>query len=136
MVDKTRQYRIGDQIQRELSQLIRDAVRDPRISPMTTVSGVEVTSDLSLARVYVTVIGDGGRDTLDGLIAASGFLRKQVGARVQLRSVPALRFYLDETAERAESLNRAIAEARAQDAKLGPVDHPDEDSPAGDGAGH
>lgn len=130
MVDKTRQYRIGDQIQRELSQLIRDNLRDPRISTMTTVSAVEVTSDLSLARVYVTVLGEGGQDTLEGLIAASGFLRKQIGSRVQLRTVPALRFHLDETAERAETLSLAISAARARDASLGPVDHAGDDAEA------
>lgn len=132
MADKTRQYRIGDQIQRELSQLIRDQLRDPRISPMTTVSAVELTSDLSLARVYVTVLGDGGAETLEGLIAAAGFLRKHVGARMQLRQVPTLRFYLDRSEERAESIDRAIAEARARDASLGPLDRPDYDSPNGD----
>lgn len=132
MADKTRQYRIGDQIQRELSQLIRDQLRDPRISPMTTVSAVELTSDLSLARVYITVLGDSGGETLEGLIAAAGFLRKHVGARMQLRVVPTLRFYLDRSEECAESIDRAIAEARARDALLGPVDRPDYDSPNGD----
>ena len=139
MADQTRQYRIGDQIQRELSQLIRDSVRDPRVSPLTTVSAVDVTSDLSLARVYVTVLDDSGQDTLDGLIAASGFLRKQIGARVQLRTVPALRFHLDETAQRAETLSRAIAQARARDESMGPVDTPDEPSSDGNtdaGTGH
>ncbi len=130
MADQTRQYRIGDQIQRELSQLIRDSVRDPRVSALTTVSAVDVTSDLSLARVYVTVLDDTGKDTLDGLIAASGFLRKQIGSRVQLRTVPALRFHLDETAQRAETLSRAISEARARDASLGAVEAPDDEPPA------
>ena len=133
MVDKTRQYRIGDQIQRELSQLIRDTLRDPRVSPMTTVSSVEVTSDLSLARVYVSVLGDGGQDTIDGLLAASGFLRKQLGAQLQLRTVPSLRFYLDETTERALAMDRVIAEARARDEALGPVEAPeDNDSDGGE----
>jgi len=103
------------------------------------VSAVDVTSDLSLARVYVTVLDDSGQDTLDGLIAASGFLRKQIGSRVQLRTVPALRFHLDETAQRAETLSRAIAQARARDESMGPVDAPDDPSSDGNtdaGTGH
>ena len=112
-----RSYRIADQIQRELSQLIRLEVKDPGLSPLLTVSAVDVTRDLSIAKIYVTVMDDAQRDSsLAALKRAGGFLRSQIARRLTTRTVPELRFYYDETAERGERLSNLIDAAVRSDA--------------------
>ena len=87
--DYPRSYRVADQIQRELADLIRREVRDPRVDSLVTISSVEVNRDLTLARVYVTRVG-GAPDAgaVEALNSAAGFLRGQVGARLRLRRAP------------------------------------------------
>ena len=119
MANTTRQYRVADQIQRELAQLIRDEVRDPRVSPFATICEVEVTSDLSLARIYVSAVGEGeDSETVPALQKASGFLRRKLASIMKLRHVPELRFILDDTAVRAENISRVINDAVARDRQL------------------
>lgn len=119
MANTTRQYRVADQIQRELAQLIRDEVRDPRVSQFATICEVEVTSDLSLARIYVSAVGDDeDSETVPALQKASGFLRRKLASLMKLRHVPELRFLLDDTALRAENISRVINDAVARDRKL------------------
>lgn len=118
MANTTRQYRVADQIQRELAQLIRDEVRDPRVSPFATICEVEVTSDLSLARIYISAVDDENSETVPVLQKASGFLRKKLASLMKLRHVPELRFILDDTALRAEKISRVINDAVARDKKL------------------
>ena len=119
MANTTRQYRVADQIQRELAQLIRDEVRDPRVSPFATICEVEVTSDLSLARIYISAVGDDeDSETVPALQKASGFLRRKLASLMKLRHVPELRFILDDTALRAENISRVINDAVERDRKL------------------
>ena len=119
MANTTRQYRVADQIQRELAQLIRDEVRDPRVSPFATICEVEVTSDLSLARINVSAVGEGeDSETVPALQKASGFLRRKLASIMKLRHVPELRFILDDTAVRAENISRVINDAVARDRQL------------------
>ncbi len=118
MANTTRQYRVADQIQRELAQLIRDEVRDPRVSPFATICEVEVTSDLSLARIYVSAVDDDNAETVPALQKASSFLRRKLASIMKLRHVPELRFILDDTALRAESISRVINDAVERDRKL------------------
>ena len=119
MANTTRQYRVADQIQRELAQLIRDEVRDPRVSPFATICEVEVTSDLSLARIYISAVGDDDdSETVPALQKASGFLRRKLASLMKLRHVPELRFLLDDTALRAENISKVINDAVARDRKL------------------
>lgn len=123
MANTTRQYRVADQIQRELAQLIRDEVRDPRVSPFATICEVEVTSDLSLARIYISAVGDDeDSETVPALQKASGFLRRKLASLMKLRHVPELRFMLDDTAVRAENISRVINDAVARDRKLSDSD--------------
>jgi len=123
MANTTRQYRVSDQIQRELAQLIRDSVRDPRVSAFATICEVEVTSDLSLARVFVSAVDDDEQnETVPALQKASGFLRRQLASRMKLRHVPELRFILDDTALRAEKISRVINDAVERDRKLSDQD--------------
>lgn len=107
-----RRARIADQIQRELAELIRLEVRDPRVG-MVTLTGVEVSRDQSHAKVFFTVLGPESAvgDALEGLQRAAGFLRTGLAHRLSTRSVPELTFAYDESVERGARLSRLIDEA-------------------------
>ena len=109
--------RVAEQIQRELADIIRDEIRDPRVGSVT-VSGVEVARDLGYARVYMTVLGGDaavGEEAATVLNRAGGFLRRELGRRVRLRSVPALRFSYDPSFDRGARLSELIDRAVADD---------------------
>ncbi|MCS4504661.1 Ribosome-binding factor A [wastewater metagenome] len=123
--DFSRTRRVGEQIQRELAELIRDEVRDPRVGSVT-VSEVSVTRDFAHARVLVTVLGasaEASADAVEALNHAAGFLRSQLARRVRLRQVPALVFEYDESFDRGARVSRLIDEAVARD------DGTDDDNP-------
>ena len=107
-----RHARIADQIQRELAELVRTELRDPRIG-MVTLTGVEVSRDQSHAKVFFTVLGPEGaaRDAGEGLKRAAGFLRSALAHRLTTRSVPELHFEHDESVERGVRLSKLIDEA-------------------------
>jgi len=102
--------RVGDQILREVSQLLLEEVKDPRIG-MVTISRVQVTNDLSYARVYYTVFGDEAQraNTAEGLKKATGFIRKQIGRRMRLRITPEIIFKFDESLDHAERINQLLS---------------------------
>jgi ribosome-binding factor A len=103
-----RPQRIGDLIQRELSDLLAREVRDPRIG-MVTITSVDVSPDMSHAKVFFTVLdAEKLPDIQEGLGRAAGFLRSQLARRVKLYSIPELRFQYDESIERADRLSRLI----------------------------
>lgn len=107
-----RSHRIGEQIHHEISTLLVKGLKDPRIG-FVTITAVEVTPDLHLARVYFTVMGDEAvrRDTEKGLKSSVPFLRRELGRRLRMRYVPDLLFQFDTSLEygnRIESLLRDI----------------------------
>jgi len=107
-----RQHRVADFIQRELAELIRTQLKDPRISPMLTIASVEVTRDLGVARIYYTLIdASEAAETQAGLERANGFLRSQIAKSLNSRSVPQLRFKFDDSAEKGASLSALIDKA-------------------------
>ena len=110
-----RQARVADQIQRELAEIIRTELRDPRVGSMVTLTGVEVSRDQSHAKVFFTVLGaeSAATDAAEGLQRASGFLRSELAHRLSTRSVPELHFQFDESVERGVRLSRLIDEAVA-----------------------
>lgn len=118
----SRTQRVADQIQRELAALIQREVKDPRVG-MATVSAVEVSRDLSHAKVFVTIF-NGGEDqeeiseSVKALNNASGFLRSKLGQRMKLRIVPTLRFHFDDSLSRGNYLSNLIDTARASDPEL------------------
>lgn len=113
----SRTRRVGEQIQRELADLIRSEVKDPRVG-MVTVNAVEVSKDLGHAKVYITVMDETQRQqTLDGLQRAAGFLRSELGRRMFIRSVPQLHFHYDESVSRGARLSSLIDQALADDRK-------------------
>lgn len=118
----SRTRRVGEQIQRDLSHLIHERLRDPRLG-MVTVQAVDVSRDLQNARVYITVMDAGQRDsTLEALRHAEGFLRRELGRRMSIRVIPHLRFVYDESIERGARLSSLIDEVVAQDRAAHPSD--------------
>lgn len=106
-----RKDRLNAQMKREITEILRRDVRDPRIADVT-VTAVDVTSDLWLARVYLQILGDPEEraETLEGLAAAAPFVRRQLGV-LRLRRIPEVRFMEDETlasAQRIEDLLREV----------------------------
>ena len=121
--DYPRSYRVADQIQRELAELIRTEVKDPRVPPTMTVAGVEVSKDLSNAKVFVSTFDlqsdtEARQAAIDGLNKASGFLRRQLGNKMRLRVVPTLSFRYDVVQEDAARISSLIDDAVATNTTL------------------
>ena len=122
----SRTLRVGEQIQRELAQLIQLEIKDPRVG-MVTVADVEVSTDLTHAKVYVSVLnalvqddtGTTGEEKSRAAIAAlnhaAGFLRRELSHRLSLRNTPALHFIHDQTTEKANRLATLINQSLADD---------------------
>lgn len=130
-----RSDRVGDAIQRELAELIRHEIRDPRIG-MVSVNAVKVASDLSTAKVYVTFVDNPKNAAVDervGLLnKAAGFLRTRVGNEIQMRSVPRFYFVHDETVYKAESISKLIDQALESDAANQKKNHQNQDPESSD----
>lgn len=112
-----RARRVGEQIHRELMDLLRTEVKDPRVN-LVTITGVEVSRDLSYAKVFFTTLDESHErnEVRKVLTRAAGFLRHELGQRLIMRSVPELRFKYDESIERAAHMEDLIRKARARDA--------------------
>ena len=100
------------EVQRELSQIIRLEIKDPRIHPMTTVVAVEVTPDLKFCKAYISILGDeeAGKATIEGLRSAEGYIRRELARRVNLRNTPEIKFILDQSIEYGVNMSRLIEE--------------------------
>jgi len=132
--DYPRSHRVADFIQRELSQLIRTEVKDPRVSPMLTIASVEVSRDLSSAKIYYTLFGDEDpEETQKALTSVGPFLRRRLASQMRTRTVPSLRFYHDDSSARGAAMSALIASAVASNTT---PDEPDGEHPdAGDRTG-
>lgn len=118
MAQGSRPDRVGDQIRKELSELIAREVQDPGVG-FLTITRVKVTPDLQLARVFYTTMGDdrARKETARALGRAMPFLRRQVGQRLRLRHVPELQFMYDESIERQDRIERIIQDIHAERAE-------------------
>ncbi|MDB5999150.1 MAG: ribosome-binding factor [Rhizobacter sp.] len=110
-----RSFRIADQIQRDLAELIRD-LKDPRVG-MVTLHAVEVTPDYAHAKVFFSVLVGDAQECMEALNEAAGFLRNGLFKRLQIHTVPTLHFLYDRTTERAAELSALIAQANSTQAK-------------------
>lgn len=122
MQTSNRSYRVGDQIQKDLVELIRTGVKDPRLSPFITIEEVRVSRDLSLAKVYFTVLDDApeaGEHNAQILQRAAGFLRGELGKRIRMRSIPSLRFIHDNTSAQGRQMSQLIDAALKADSETG-----------------
>jgi ribosome-binding factor A len=129
-VSGRRQQRVEELMRRELAQmLLRGELRDPRLSPASAVgiTGVDVSADLSVARVYVDVLAESLRieDVLDAFSSGAGVLRHKLGERLRLRRTPELRFVHDESIGRGARIEAILTELREQAAE------PEPEAPAG-----
>ena len=111
-----RGFRVADQIQRDLTELIARELKDPRVG-MVTIQAVEVTPDYAHAKVYFSLLVGDPVQTAEGLNQAAGFLRAGLFKRLHIHTVPTLHFHFDQTVERAADMNALIAKAVASKAK-------------------
>lgn len=96
---KYRQGRINDEVQKEMAQIVRE-IKDPRVSgTMICVTAAQVTPDLKFAKIYYSVLGGDKKEVAQGLKAASGYIRRQIAQRLNLRITPEFTFILDESIE-------------------------------------
>ena len=102
--------RINMEVQRELSEIIRSGIKDPRIHPMTSVVAVEVTPDLKYCKAYISVLGDeeAAKATVEGLRSASSYVRRELARRVNLRNTPEIKFILDQSIEYGVKMSKMI----------------------------
>lgn len=107
--------RINGEVQRELSKLISQEIKDPRINPMTSVVAVEVAPDLKHAKVYISVLGDeeSRKATLQGLKSAAPYMRNQLARSINLRNTPELHFVMDQSIEYGINMSKLIDDVNA-----------------------
>jgi ribosome-binding factor A len=120
MANPQRLRRVADQIQRELSDILRTELKDPRVG-MITLTGVEVSPDFAHAKVFFTSLAEAAQrdEVRAGLKRASGFLRTMLGARLKIHNTPELHFVYDESVESGIRLTHLIEDAVAADAERG-----------------
>lgn len=109
--------RINGEVQRVLAEVIRGEIKDPRISPWTSVVAVEVAPDLKSCKAWISVLGDeeARKATLEGLKSAEGFIKRQLARTINLRNTPELTFVMDQSIEYGVNMSRKIDEVMAQD---------------------
>ena len=112
--------RINGEVLKELSNIIRSEIKDPRINPMTSVVAVEVAPDLKTCKAYISVLGDekSQRDTITGLKSAEGYIRRQLARTVNLRNTTEIRFILDQSIEYGINMSKLIDEVTEHDNKM------------------
>lgn len=116
MANDSRMVKINDEILKEVANIVRAELKDPRLGAMTSVVKVETTNDLKYCKIYVSVLGDEHekKNTMIGLANAQGFIRRQVALRVNLRNTPELKFILDESLEHGMRMEKLIDQANGR----------------------
>ncbi|NMA68931.1 MAG: 30S ribosome-binding factor RbfA [Desulfitobacterium sp.] len=112
---KHRSNRLAESLKQEISQMIREELKDPRIG-FATVTSIEVADDLSHAKVYVSVLGDAqkAQETIDALKGATGFVRTEIGKRIRLRHVPEIVFKYDNSIEYGAHITRLLRDVQGE----------------------
>lgn len=102
--------RINGEVLKELSNIIRIELKDPRINPMTTIVAVEVAPDLKTCKAYISVLGDkeSQQSTIEGLRSAEGYIRSRLAKTINLRNTPQIKFFLDQSIEYGVSMSKLI----------------------------
>ena len=112
--------RVNTEVLRELSNILRGGIKDPRVAPWTSVVAVEVAPDLKTCKAYVSVLGDekAQADTIAGLKSAEGYIRRELAHRLNMRNTPEIRFILDQSIEYGVNMSKKIADVtKAMDQK-------------------
>ena len=115
--NSVKNLRINSEVQREMSSIIREDLKDPRIHPMTSVMAVEVTPDLKFAKIFVSVLGNDEEKekTMEGLKKSASFARHQLAKRMNLRNTPELTFVLDTSIEYGVTMSKKIDELKEKE---------------------
>jgi len=110
---RIRVSRVGEQIKKELSEIIQREIKDPRIG-FVTITTVEMSGDLQMAKVYVSVMGSENekQQTLAALEKAKGYMRSEIGKRIRLRYTPELIFVMDQSLEHSEHINKLLKDVK------------------------
>ncbi len=110
--NSVKNIRINSEVQREMSQIIREEIKDPRVHPMTSVMAAEVTPDLKFAKIFVSVLGseEDQEKTMEGLKKSASFARAQLARRMNLRNTPEITFVLDHSIEYGVMMSKKIDE--------------------------
>ena len=113
MAENRRPDRLAEAIREEVARFLNQSVKDPRITGMVTVTGVEVTRDLRTAKVFVSILGDGDRaKTFEGLDSLAGHLRARLGKSLGLRAAPEILFRHDESVARAARIDALLTQIK------------------------
>ncbi|HBZ63931.1 MAG TPA: 30S ribosome-binding factor RbfA [Lachnospiraceae bacterium] len=117
--NSVKNIRINSEVQREMSQIIREDIKDPRVHPLTSVMAVEVTPDLKFAKIFISVFGNDEEKekTMEGLKKSASFARMQLARRMNLRNTPELTFVLDESIEYGVNMSKKIDEVNHKESK-------------------
>ncbi len=104
--------RVNTEVQRELSNIIRGGIKDPRVAPMTSVVSVEVAPDLKTCKAYISVLGneEAQQNTVKGLQSAEGYIRRELAHTLNMRNTPEIRFVLDQSIEYGVMMSKKISE--------------------------
>ena len=104
--------RVNAEVQRELSNILRAGIKDPRVAPMTSVVAVEVAPDLKTCKAYISVLGDekAQQDTIRGLKSAEGYIRRELARTINMRNTPEIRFIVDQSIEYGVNISKKIDE--------------------------
>lgn len=115
--NSVKNIRINSEVQREMSSIIREDLKDPHIHPMTSVMAVEVTPDLKFAKIFVSVLGNDEEKekTMEGLKKSASFARHQLAKRMNLRNTPELTFVLDTSIEYGVTMSKKIDELKEKE---------------------
>ena len=102
--------RVNVEVQRELSNIIRGGIKDPRVAPMTSVVAVEVAPDLKTCKAYISVFGDekAQTDTVKGLQSAEGFIRRELARNLNMRNTPQITFVMDQSIAYGVAMSKMI----------------------------
>lgn len=102
--------RVNVEVQRELSNIIRGGIKDPRVAPMTSVVAVEVAPDLKTCKAYISVFGDENAqaDTVKGLQSAEGFIRRELARKLNMRNTPEIKFVMDQSIAYGVAMSKKI----------------------------
>ena len=102
--------RVNGEVQRELSNIIRGGIKDPRVAPMTSVVAVEVAPDLKTCKAYISVFGDEKAqvDTLKGLKSAEGFIRRELARKLNMRNTPQITFVMEQSISYGVAMSKKI----------------------------
>ena len=104
--------RVNTEVLRELSNILRGGIKDPRVAPWTSVVAVEVAPDLKTCKAYISVLGDekAQADTIAGLKSAEGYIRRELAHTLNMRNTPEIRFILDQSIEYGVNMSKKIAD--------------------------